>query len=170
MKLALSTTSFAATLALFVTPKYSKAALASSIDAAYEDKIEHAMKSKHVEARSLGKECSFTSLGSRGNDADTGILGCPEGYVCIEYDGSSLGGFCVSANVDHRDLLFTTCTKCTGTNACAGLTQDFINNNIGDGSCCGSRACQNLGGETICLLQCQFHKDILKSFFYVLSM
>ena len=97
----------------------------------------------------LGEECIplFSSkLGSERN-ADMGILGCPElGLVCARDELSSLGGRCVSQDaVGHRKLQsggdYSCLEKCTGDGACEGLSQDFIDNNIGENSCCGNYAC-----------------------------
>ena len=148
MKLAVSSTSFAAAFTL-LAPKYSNAVMASAVDAAYENKIEQAAD-KHPELRSLVhyQECSFASSGLRLNEADIGILGCAEDFVCVEDSRSSLGGRCVIADMKHRDLQGTAAcdTKCTGTDACAGLSKDFIDNNIGEKSCCGEDACKGLDG------------------------
>ena len=147
MKLAVSSASFAAALAVMI-PKYSNAAMASAVDAAYENKI---VEAADVKTRSLGEECSFASSGLRGNDADTGILSCGMDFVCVEDGRSSLGGICVSADTKHRKLQThtptTSCaTKCTGTDACKG-TDAAIIATIPDGSCCGELACAYLTGE-----------------------
>ena len=143
MKLIVSSASFAAALAVFA-PKYSNAAMASAVDAAYENenKVEQAVD-KHAKSRSLGEECSFASSGLRVDEADTGILGCAEDFVCVEDSRSSLGGHCVSVGVrdvskHHRDL--QTCTKCTGQDACKWLN-DAQKAKIADDSCCGDYAC-----------------------------
>ena len=97
-----------------------------------------------------GEECSFvTSLQLKRPEADTGILGCKPNYVCVEDSLSSLGGRCVMGEKVHRHLQNTpACTaKCTGTDACRGLSQDFIDNNIGDKSCCGEEACADITGK-----------------------
>ena len=146
MKLSVSSASFAASFSALI-PKLSSVVMASVVDAAYENTNDQAAE-KNIESRSLGEECSFASSGLRRNEADTGILGCAEDLVCVEDDSSSLGGLCISAvDTDHRDL--ETCTtKCTGLQACKGLSQEFIDSNIGEGSCCGNYACSR--GETIC--------------------
>ena len=147
MHLAVSSASFAVALSV-VAPAHSNAAMASAIDAAYENKIVE--QAADVRTRSLGEECSFASSGLRGNDADTGILGCGMDFVCVEDSRSSLGGICVSAAADmkHRDLQNTAActTKCTGTDACTDTEQAIIDS-IPDGSCCGEKACFGLSGE-----------------------
>ena len=72
----------------------------------------------------------------------------------MEDDRSSLGGHCVSVEMHERELQ-TTCTKCDN-GGCNGLSQDFIENNIGDGSCCGSGACFGVDQGEIISLNLQF--------------
>ena len=124
--------------------------MASVVNAAYENEVEQATD-KHSKTRSLGEECSFASSGLRSNDADIGILDCAENFVCDEDERSSLGGRCVSTDtMQHRKL--NTCTKCSGLDACTGLSQDFINNKIGDGACCGDFSCKSIDeGKTLYL-------------------
>ena len=138
MKLAVSSASFAASFAL-LAPKHSNAAMASAVDAAYENKIEQAAD-KHIDSRSLGEECFFASSGLRPNEADTGILGCAKDFVCVEDSRSSLGGHCVSVDGHGRDLQSCT-TKCTGNRACKFLSE-AQKAAIADGSCCGDYACE----------------------------
>ena len=100
----------------------------------------------------LGEECVplLSPKHHRERSADIGVLGCPEaGLVCQMDKLSSLGGRCVSQDaVGHRKLLDEEeyCPeKCTGEKACEGLSQDFIDNNIGENSCCGYQACASPG-------------------------
>ena len=153
MQLAVSPTSFAA--ALTVVPAHSKSAIASAANAAYKGLAEQVIDER-IKSRSLGEECSFASSGLRGNEADTGILGCAGGFVCVKDDHSSLGGYCVSADVKHRDLQHTPpcTTKCTGFYACKDLDAAFIAT-IPDGSCCGAYACMGITGEKMkCSAKC----------------
>ena len=122
--------------------------MASVVNAAYEREVE---QFDDKQARSLGEECSFVSSSLRVDQADIGILSCAEDFVCVEDDRSSLGGRCVSADtMQHRKL--NTCTKCQN-NGCPGLSQDFIDNKIGAGSCCENNACNGIDeGKTICIL------------------
>ena len=146
MKLTVSSISFTTACAVFIEA-HSNAVMASVVNAAYENEVEQATD-KHSKTRSLGEECSFASSGLRSNDADIGILDCAENFVCAEDERSSLGGRCVSADMQHRKL--ETCTKCTGNAACVGLSTDFINNKIADDACCGQDACQNIDeGKTL---------------------
>ena len=116
--------------------------MALAVDVAYENEVDLASE-KQAQTRTLGEECYFVSSGLRSNDADTEILGCAEGFVCEEHSHSSLGGFCVSPYMKQRGL--TSCTtKCTGDLACEGLSNDFINNKIADGACCGFKACSGV--------------------------
>ena len=101
-----------------------------------------------------GEECVPLLLRER--IADVGVLGCPEaGLVCKRDEHSSLGGRCVSQDAaGHRKLQDDEeeyCPeKCTGDGACEGLSQDFIDNNIGENSCCGEGACStSLGTEVV---------------------
>ena len=145
MKLAVSSASFAA--ALSAVAKHSNAAMAAAVDAAYENKV---VEAADVKTRSLGEECSFASSGLHRNDADTGILSCGADSICVEDGRSSLGGVCVSADphMPRNLLVNTTCaTKCTGTNACATLSQVFKDDFIGEGSCCGVNACNGITGK-----------------------
>ena len=143
MHLAVSSTSFAVALSV-VVPANSNAAMAAAVNAAYENKI---VEATDVRTRSLGEECSFASSGLRGN-VDTGILGCAEDFVCVEDVRSSLGGVCVSTDLKHRELQNTQpcTTKCTGTDACKGTSDDILAT-IPDGSCCGELSCAYLTGE-----------------------
>lgn len=75
----------------------------------------------YIESGSLGEEC---------NNTNTSTLNCTEGYICVEDGCSSLGGRCIT----FLDRNVTSCTKCTGDGACAGFSQEFIDNNIGEGS------------------------------------
>ena len=99
----------------------------------------------------LGEECvPLFSPKLRERNADVGVLGCPEaGLVCKRDELSSLGGRCVSQDaLGHRKLQDEEeyCPeKCTGEKACEGLSQDFIDNNIGENSCCGYQACASPG-------------------------
>ena len=105
----------------------------------------------------LGEECvPLFSPKLRERNADVGVLGCPEaGLVCKRDELSSLGGRCVSQDAaGHRKLQDDEeeyCPeKCTGDGACEGLSQDFIDNNIGENSCCGEGACStSLGTEVV---------------------
>eukprot|EP00956_Cyclotella_meneghiniana_P000382 scaffold441_cov21-Cyclotella_meneghiniana.AAC.1 len=104
----------------------------------------------------LGEEClPLFSPKHRERNADVGVLGCPEaGLVCKRDELSSLGGRCVSRdaaghNRKLQDDEEEYCPeKCTGDGACEGLSQEFIDKNIGENSCCGEGACStNLGTE-----------------------
>ena len=106
----------------------------------------------------LGEECvPLFSPKLRERSADIGVLGCPEaGLVCKRDELSSLGGRCVSRdaaghNRKLQDDEGEYCPeKCTGDGACEGLSQDFIDNNIGENSCCGEGACStSLGTEVV---------------------
>lgn len=165
MKFAVSSASFAAAFALFAT-KHSNAAMASAVNASYESKAEQfankhsnslaekkvkQVANMHSKFRSHGKECSYVSSGLRGNEADTGVLGCADSFICVEDSHSSLGGRCVvesrdlSVNRLHRDLQTCT-TKCEGFMACYFLS-DAEKALIADGSCCGDFACFNFNGS-----------------------
>ena len=128
--------------------------------------VNEGMPSRHLdtvtESALLGEECIplFSSKLRSERNADMGILGCPEpGLVCARDELSSLGGRCVSRDtVGHRKLQYgggnyTCLEKCTGDGACEGLSQDFIDNNIGENSCCGTHACASFddseGGITL---------------------
>jgi hypothetical protein len=130
-------------------------AVAKSVNVAYENQSQ---KQNTNESTYADEECLFvSSFNSRKVNADVGILlSCsdPE-HICIEDRKSSLGGRCVSIESERRELQSTpTCTaKCTGELACEGLSQDFVNNNIGAGSCCGYKACVGVSGEHL-LLTC----------------
>eukprot|EP00804_Cyclotella_cryptica_P000242 CCRYP_010191-RB/>CCRYP_010191-RB protein AED:0.13 eAED:0.13 QI:240/1/1/1/0.9/0.80/21/698/524 len=99
---------------------------------------------------SVGEECSFgTSSNLRGVDADVGILsGCSDpDFVCVEDFTSDLGGRCAPITAKQRKLQ-TACTKCTPASACEGLSQAFIENKIGEGSCCGEKACAGVSYDS----------------------
>ena len=106
-----------------------------------------------------GAEC-IPQDGSNEEDydkVDLGILnGCNDpDHVCVEDASSPARGICVDSssltdNLDsnqnirgHRRLLQcqykngTSGVKCTGNGACGGLSNDFISNKIGCGSCNG---------------------------------
>lgn len=124
----------------------------SAVDLAYESE-NNRLDSKH--SHSLGEECLFVvSSKLRGYDADTGILGCTDtNAICVEDKLSSLGGRCTSSAIVKRRLQSTQpCNaKCTGINACQNLTQTFIDNNIGENSCCGYQACAFITGKLFSL-------------------
>jgi hypothetical protein len=129
----------------------STTAVAKSVNVAYENQSQ---KQSANESTYADEECSFTSsFNSRKVDADLGILlSCSNPkHICTEDRKSSLGGRCASIESERRrELQSTTCTaKCTPASACQcqGLSQDFIINNIGVGSCCEYKACVGVSGE-----------------------
>eukprot|EP00956_Cyclotella_meneghiniana_P019370 scaffold33146_cov63-Cyclotella_meneghiniana.AAC.5 len=143
------TISSASLAAAFVTIP-SNHTIVLALDVEYNAEIENLEHDKH---QAQGEECSFvvSSKLLRGYGSDTGILGCTDPTaVCVEDKLSSLGGRCASSLIVSRMLQDTQpCNaKCTGTNACQNLTQDFIDNNIGDKSCCGKYACAYITGNT----------------------
>ena len=147
MKLTVSSISFTTACSVFIKAP-SNAVIASVVNAAYEHGVE---QFEDKQTSSLGEECSFVPSSVRVDQADIGILGCAEDFVCVEDDRSSLGGRCVSVDTSHRNL--DPCIKCSGTDACYGLSQDFIDNKIADGSCCGSFACYYVNeGKTFGIL------------------
>lgn len=129
-------------------------------------------KSVGEESSSLiGEECHLGN-GNNPGFVDVGILNrCGQvGHVCIEHYSSTLGGVCVDIGSDVEEevdsfrrfnqsekSLFTACTykngtsgeKCSGHRACGGLSDSFINTNIGCGSCNAYSACRGLTGESI---------------------
>ena len=124
----------------------SNSVVAAAVDTAYLGETDLS----DAKTASLGEECSVVvSSKLRGYGSDTGILGCtdPKAF-CVEDKLSSLGGRCASSAIVSRALQSTpACTqKCTGEGACEGLTLDFINNNIGENSCCGYNACAYITG------------------------
>ena len=140
------TISSASLAAAFVTIP-SNHAIVLALDIEYNAEIENLEHHKH---QAQGEECSVVvSSKLRGYGSDTGILGCTDPKaVCVEDKLSSLGGRCASSAIVSRALQSTpACTqKCTGEGACEGLTLDFINNNIGENSCCGYNACAYITG------------------------
>eukprot|EP00956_Cyclotella_meneghiniana_P022803 scaffold43484_cov73-Cyclotella_meneghiniana.AAC.1 len=124
----------------------SNSVVAAAVDTAYFGETDLS----DAKTASLGEECSFVvSSKLRGYGSDTGILGCTDPKaVCVEDKLSSLGGRCASSAIVSRRLQDTQpCNaKCTGKNACQGLSQDFIDNNIGENSCCGYNACAGITG------------------------
>ena len=140
------TISSASLAAAFVTIP-SNHAIVLALDIEYNAEIENLEHDKH---QAQGEECSVVvSSKLRGYGSDTGILGCTDPTaVCVEDKLSSLGGRCASSLIVSRELQDTQpCNaKCTGTNACQNLTQDFIDNNIGEKSCCGKYACAYITG------------------------
>ena len=138
-------TAIASTRALLLVGPNSD--VASAVDLAYESENN---RFDWKQSPSLGEECPFVvSSKLQGYDDDTGILGCTDPYaVCVEDKLSSLGGRCASSAIVSRMLQNTEpCNaKCTGINACQNLTQDFIDNNIGEKSCCGYQACAFITG------------------------
>jgi hypothetical protein len=138
MRLVTSSTSLAASQAL-IRSSYNSA-IASDVDHAYNLEV------KQSETRnSLSIECSFVVSSSlRGDNIDAGILKCSDpNYICVEDVNSSLGGRCVAAIATKQRMLQNTpnpCTRCYG-GGCDGLSDEFITNNVGEGSCCGAYAC-----------------------------
>lgn len=51
------------------------------------------------------------------------------------------------ASITNTTKELQECMKCEGIDACLGLSDGFILNNIGCGSCIGNFACANLEGE-----------------------
>jgi len=122
----------------------------SSNVAATEVALSYEVESQHqgISLSTSPEECFYAKKSYlRENAVDAGILQvCSDpGYVCVEDATSSLGGICIFDEVVERELQIT-CTKCTPASACAGLTPQFIANNIGEGSCCGAQACQGITG------------------------
>jgi hypothetical protein len=127
--------------------------------------LEMVMAAKHMHAfQKSGTECA---PGSNPGYVDVGPHnGCEgSGHGCVRDSSSSLGGTCVdigsSLTQRERFLLSSgttySCTflngtigvKCHGWNACSDLSQEFIENNIGCGSCGGEDSCFYLNeGET----------------------
>lgn len=91
------------------------------------------------------------------------------GHVCVKDSSSSLGGTCVDITPhvhyvgsplphfehgSHRNLNAcrylngTSGVKCSGPQACYGLSPSFIRSNIGCGSCNSYAACMGLSGES----------------------
>lgn len=119
-----------------------------NVDLAYNSKTQ---KQGASDSFSVGEECFYRmSANSIGVDADIGILsGCSDSdLVCVEDLQSALGGRCASPTEKQRQLQIT-CTKCTPSSACEGLDPTFIENNIGDGSCCGEKACVGVSSESM---------------------
>lgn len=151
-----STSSLAA--AVFVT----RAAAVSAIDTSYEAQVQ-AQPADVTQGATLGEECSFVKSPQLRGGADAGILECAElEQMCVEDKYSSLGGRCALIASSRRGLQTSNTpaciSKCTGVDACSGLSASFIADNIADGSCCGFRACKGISGECsglICLcLKC----------------
>ena len=164
MHSAVSSASFASFVAAFAafSKAHSNSAMASAVDAAYDSQAVQ-IGDEPVKSQPLGEECSFASSGLHGIVADTGILSCVEDYICVEDRRSSLGGHCIPVDGQQRDLEDTTCSKCNGTNACEGLTPEFVQNNIGEGSCCGENACTYISGEWIPIF-ISYKLEILQQF------
>jgi hypothetical protein len=120
-----------------------KSGVATSVDLAYETVVDNSSlrRPKRVlyETYLLNQECTFVSDLEQ-TTADSGILGCETGSICIEDTLSSLGGRCVFA-LDSEERQLQSCVKCSGTKACQGLTTAFKNSFIGCGSCIGDYAC-----------------------------
>ena len=137
--------------------------------------VKEKLKAKHILEESngvkdespylIGEECD---LGKNPGFVDVGILNkCKQaGHVCIEDSSSSLGGLCVNIGSDKdrgvvssrilsAQIDSTACTynngtageKCSGSQACGGLSDSFISNNIGCGSCNAYGACSGLTGK-----------------------
>ena len=116
----------------------------TAVGVAYEVESQH----QGINSSASAEECFFAKKSYlRENAVDAGILqACSDpGYICVEDETSSLGGICILNEVVERELQ-TSCTKCTPASACAGLSAAFIANNIGEGSCCGAQACQDITG------------------------
>ena len=141
-----------ATLAAASVAIPSNYAIVSAVDVEYNAGKEHL---EHDKPLFHGEECAFVASSKlRGYDADTGILGCTDtDAICVEDKLSSLGGRCTSSAIVKRRLQSTQpCNaKCTGINACQNLTQTFIDNNIGENSCCGYQACAFITGKLFSL-------------------
>lgn len=132
---------------------------------------------------SIGEECNdFTSKELEdtainhevATAADVGILKCDLSSVCLPDTTSSRGGRCIQSSSMARARVLrlesktssessTTdrCLKCVGTEACAGLTAEFVDNNIGCGSCIEAFSCKNLNeiGSKIGVGSCVGYKS-----------
>jgi hypothetical protein len=165
MRLVASTTLPAAMAASQALRIGSTSAMASIINVAYDDEV----KKRTSESYLTDEECSFVAsfnLHGVGVATDTGILCSDHEQVCVEDATSSLGGRCASVTSDaSRKLKGTTCTtKCTPASACEGLTQTFISTKIGDGSCCGEKACVGLSGGCFDILfDTDFYRHLIAS-------
>jgi len=151
MRLFNSTASFSAALAASQAILHIKstAAVASIVDLAYETESQ---KQSANESHQSNEECSFvSSFNLRKADADLGILSqcSAPAHVCVEDASSTLGGRCVPVMSRERKLQTTCETKCTPASACEGLSQDFIDNKIGQGSCCGEEACVGVSESSV---------------------
>lgn len=119
------------------------------MDLAYERS--ESQKQNTNDSHQSNEECSFvSSFNLRKVDADLGILSqcSAPTHVCVEDMSSTLGGRCVPVMSGERKLQTTCEIKCTPASACEGLSQDFIDNNIGLGSCCGEQACVGVSGKS----------------------
>lgn len=151
MRLTVPSTSITAAVAASQVLAYfsSKAYVTAAVDMSYV----HSDQLDVKQPASIGEECTFVkSPRLRGYEVDAGILGCDDSeYICVEDDRSSLGGRCARIAASRRELQTSntpTCTsKCTGFQACEGLSASFIANNIAEGSCCGFRACAGVTGK-----------------------
>ena len=150
MKLSVPTPSLFAVAATTTQALFSvwpNEAVVAAVEMAYESE---SSSRSDANASTLGEECSFAASFKLGaHQADTGVLGCTDPQsICVEDELSSLGGRCTSTVIVSRELQDTApcATKCTGANACQGLTPAFIATNIGDKSCCGAYACAGITG------------------------
>eukprot|EP00956_Cyclotella_meneghiniana_P000258 scaffold323_cov91-Cyclotella_meneghiniana.AAC.4 len=136
-----------------------------------------------AEYANIGEECDdFTSKAPRdavtyhevSTSADVGILKCDMSSVCLPDTTSSRGGRCTQSSSTTRARVLrpesktilesptnNTCSKCVGTEACAGLSAEFIDNNIGCGSCIEAFSCRNLNetGSKIGVGSCVGYKS-----------
>lgn len=117
-----------------------KSVVATNVNLAYSSKS-HLRSSNPVltDPSLVTGECNFPLNA----EADTGVLGCAVGFLCMEDHSSSTGGRCVS-KIENDERGLQSCTKCTGYNACEGLTEAFKVANIGCGSCNGEFACMGV--------------------------
>jgi hypothetical protein len=99
-------------------------------------------------ASAIGMECNnlpaSSSLAANAtitDRSDVGILTCDAYSTCVQDETSYHGGRCVASSTS-RDLQCA--AKCTGKLACNGLSQAFIDNYIGCGSCNGPYACDGV--------------------------
>eukprot|EP00804_Cyclotella_cryptica_P029587 CCRYP_017311-RE/>CCRYP_017311-RE protein AED:0.04 eAED:0.04 QI:125/1/1/1/0.6/0.45/11/3431/292 len=103
----------------------------------------------------IGMECndfrSSPSISStlqsinRTSTVDVGLLKCDSDFSCIRDATSSTGGRCIPSSTSRS---LQTCDKCIGYLACYRLSQTFIDDNIGCGSCIGNYSCAAINQAT----------------------
>lgn len=151
MRLFISSTAAVAVSTSFLVQTKSAIAKKASLQLAHDINNQYA-STIGMECNDLHASSSLAANATITDRSDVGILTCDAYSTCIEDETSYYGGRCVASSTS-RDLR-ACAAKCTGKDACAGLSQAFIDNYIGCGSCNGPSACEAVDRKSYYHVSC----------------